>query len=257
VSGCSSWGIGGGSGQAARNSTIRWNSDPAAPAGPASGACQPEAQWEADPSQAAPRLITPCKGFGSGFFISERGDILTSAHVVEGCSRLAVRGPSGRVYAARIASTDGAYDLAILKVDGEVPATAVLGAEAPLPSAPIAVVGFPETQASLGGATSGVGQILPPENYTQNRGLIVFNANLARGNSGGPIVDTKGQVVGIVFARYNPAPGVFFGVGSETMRRFLDRHAVGYHMARVSPPAGFDEIIRSAIAYTVYVQCLA
>lgn len=258
--GCSWRGSGGEPRRATQDSSIRWDSGPAqsaAPAGPSSAACQSESQWPSGSGQAGPQTSAACKGFGTGFFISQQGDILTSAHLVEGCSRLAVRGPTGRVYAAKVASADGAYDLAILKVEGEVPAVASLSGETPRPSARVAVVGFPETQAAPGSPTGGLGRILPSENYTQNRNLIAFNADLARGNSGGPIVDARGQVVGIVFARYNSATGVFFGVGTPAMRRFLDQHAVDYRMTAPPGAAGFDEIIRSAITYTVYVQCLA
>ncbi len=260
VLGCSWRGSGGEPRRATPDSSIRWESGPtqtAAEAGPSSAVCQSESQRQPGSGAAGPSTSAACKGFGTGFFISQQGHILTSAHLVEGCSRLAVRGPTGRVYVARLAFADGAYDLAILKVEGEVPAVAKLSGKTPRPLAQVAVVGFPESQAAPGGPTGGLGRILPSENYTQNRNLIAFNADLARGNSGGPIVDATGQVVGIVFARYNSAVGVFLGVGIPAMRRFLDQHAVDYPMTVPPAAASFEEIIRSAIAYTVYVQCLA
>lgn len=198
-----------------------------------------------------------CKGFGSGFFITRQGDILTSAHVVEGCSRLAVRGADGRVYAGRVSVVDGAYDLALLRVDGEVPAVAAFSAEGPAIPSRIAVVGFPETKATLAGASSSEGQLLSPHDYTQNRGLIVFNAEVAQGSSGGPIVDDQGRVIGVVFARVNSVPGVYLGIGSEAVRHFLDRQAMNYRLGRASTTNNFDAVLRSAISYTVFVQCLS
>jgi hypothetical protein len=213
---------------------------------------------QSDPSCPAGAENAPvCGGFGSGLFVTAAGEILTSAHVIDGCARVAVRGSTGTIYLARPAAVDTAYDLAILRVTGAVPAIANFGQDAPSEPALITVIGFPENRPSLQGATPALGQLIASTPYTSDRGLIAFTAPVVRGNSGGPIVDQSGAVVGVVYAQYNQQRGVFLGIGVLAARSFMDRQAVKYSIARSRTPQGMDRIIRDATAYTVFVQCLA
>lgn len=238
-------------------------SAPANPASPALSAPQTNALTETasscGPGRAPARPgAGPCAGFGSGIFVSRTGDILTSAHIVEGCVRVAVRGSTGTVYLGRMTAADRAHDLALLHVEGNVPATAPFGLAPPPAAAWIAALGFPEDRSTLSGATPAVGRILPPGTYNAGSGLIPFSAAVMRGNSGGPIVDQSGAVVGVVYAQYDPSPGVFLAVGAAEARRFLDSQSIGYATARAARTRlTADEIIRAATVYTVFVQCLA
>lgn len=205
-----------------------------------------------------------CGGFGSGMFVSRHGDILTSAHVVTGCSNIAVRASSGRVYAARLQARDPAHDLAALRVDGEVPGIAVFDPRDPRPSARVAAVGFPEDRlpapsatAALAPASGSLGEILLPDAYTTNPNLIALSATLARGSSGGPIIDQTGHVVGVVYAQYNRAPHVYFAVASHAALRFMDTQSIAYSVAVGGAQQSLDHIIADAMVYTVFVQCLA
>jgi S1-C subfamily serine protease len=199
----------------------------------------------------------PCAGFGSGIFVTSDGEILTSGHVVDGCTRIAVRGATGTIYAARITATDSAYDLAMLRVTGDVPAVASFSPGMPAEPALITVLGFGENRPSLQGASSAVGQLLAAAPYTSDRGLIAFTAPVVRGHSGGPIIDQNGAVVGVVYAQYNLRAGVYFGVGVAAARAFMDRQAVRYSLSGAREPRGIDRVIRDSAAFTVFVQCLA
>lgn len=138
---------------------------------------------------------------GSGFIISENGYIVTNNHVVEGVGRVNVILGDGTEMAAEIISTDIFADLAVLKVLGEVPGVAVLGDSDKLkPGETVIAIGSPlgdfRNSVTLG-VISATGRMLDTGQGYEMENLIQTDAAINIGNSGGPLVNIAGEVIGV------------------------------------------------------------
>jgi len=138
---------------------------------------------------------------GSGVFISQEGYILTNNHVVEGTKDVTIVLSDGSQQAATIIGTDQYADLAVLKTDGPVPAVAALGNSDVLnPGETVIAIGSPlgdfKNTVTVG-VVSATGRIIDTGLGYQIEGLIQTDAAINEGNSGGPLVNLAGEVIGI------------------------------------------------------------
>jgi S1-C subfamily serine protease len=153
---------------------------------------------------------------GSGVVINAGGAVLTALHVVDGASQIQVDFADGTRAGARIAAGQPQHDIAVLAVDRlpEVVVPAVMAGPPPVGDTVFAVGNPLGLQRSL---TAGVVSATDRRIGTPHGpldGLIQFDAAVNPGNSGGPLLNRAGQVVGIVTALANPAGQDFFiGVG--------------------------------------------
>jgi S1-C subfamily serine protease len=153
---------------------------------------------------------------GAGVIVNTRGSILTAFHVVDGATRIRVSFIDGTHSGAEIASTDPENDIAVLqpKRTPEVIVPAVLGAGGQVGDETYAVgnpLGFVGSLTS--GVISGLGRSIEGDHGKTLRGLIQFDAAVNPGNSGGPLLNRNGQVIGIVTALANPSrDGYFIGI---------------------------------------------
>ncbi|HTX80284.1 MAG TPA: trypsin-like peptidase domain-containing protein, partial [Longilinea sp.] len=138
---------------------------------------------------------------GSGLFISDKGYILTNNHVVEGMTDATIILSDGTQEKATIVGTDPYSDIAVLKTDGNVPAVATLGNSDTLKSGETVVaIGSPLgdfKNTVTEGVVSATGRSIDTGNGYQIEGLIQTDAAINQGNSGGPLVDLAGEVIGI------------------------------------------------------------
>lgn len=144
--------------------------------------------------------LPPETSSGSGFFITGDGYVLTNKHVIEGAERLTVETQDGKEYDAEIVGQDPYYDVALLKVIGDGPFPALpLGSSTDLrPGEWVLAIGNPISfrDSVTVGVVSGKGRRLefgPDQlsNYIQTDAAINF------GNSGGPLINARGEVIGI------------------------------------------------------------
>lgn len=138
---------------------------------------------------------------GSGFFISDSGYILTNNHVVEGTKEVSIVLSDGTEQKATIVGTDQYSDIAVLKTDGKVPAVAALGNSDKLnPGESVIAIGSPlgnfKNTVTVG-VVSATGRSIDTGNGYQIEDLIQTDAAINHGNSGGPLVDLAGEVIGI------------------------------------------------------------
>lgn len=138
---------------------------------------------------------------GSGVFITDAGYILTNNHVVEGTKEVNIILSNGTDEKAMIVSTDPYSDIAILKTDGSVPAVAVLGNSDLLkPGETVIAIGSPlgdfKNTVTVGVVSATERSIDTGQGY-QVEGLIQTDAAINQGNSGGPLVNLAGEVIGI------------------------------------------------------------
>jgi S1-C subfamily serine protease len=154
---------------------------------------------------------------GSGVIIDAQGDILTALHVVRGASDIEVSFADGTSSAATVTSSDAAHDIAVLS-PAKLPAVvvpAVLGG-GPQVGDEVFAVGNPlDLVASLSaGVVSGLDRTFTPPVGPSLPGMIQFDAAVNPGSSGGPLLNAKGQVIGIVTGLANSAGNdEFAGIG--------------------------------------------
>jgi len=173
---------------------------------------------------------TPQEGAGSGFVLDTEGHILTNYHVVQGAERVEVNFDDGVVREARIMGVDQRNDVALLQVD--VPAELLhpveFGASTNLQVGQRAIaIGNPFGQFSrtlTTGVISSLDRQLESPDGRTITGIIQTDAAINKGNSGGPLLDSQGKVIGITTAIFSPtgaSAGIGFAVPVDTLSRLL------------------------------------
>ena len=156
------------------------------------------------------------QGLGTGVIVSQEGAILTANHVVSGGVAITVTFADGTRAPARVQSAQPENDIAVLVADQlpQVVVPAVLGGGVRVGD-PVYAVGHPLglTASLSSGVVSATGRTIEAEGL-KLADLIQFDAAVNPGNSGGPLLNSAGQVVGIVTALANPSKQPFFvGIG--------------------------------------------
>jgi len=170
-------------------------------------------------------------GSGTGFIVSDDGYIVTNNHVVEGSNAIDVIFDDGTSVEAQLIGTDPFTDLAVLKIEGVVPATVALGSTSVLrPGDTVIAIGSAlgnYTNTVTTGVISGLGRRLEVEAGVNSENLIQHDAPINPGNSGGPLFNLSGEVIGVnTYAirqasdgRY--ADGLGFAIASETVQQIV------------------------------------
>lgn len=196
------------------------SAEEAAPAPSEPARRTPRAKGAPPVEKAPPKDMHDARYVGSGVVANENGTIITNYHVVAGARRIEVRFHDGHTTEAALLQAAPEKDIAILQAksipDDLPPAT--LGSSRELrPGTEVVAVGYPFGigQSVSAGVVSGLDrQFVSPDDSQKLDRLIQFDAAANPGNSGGPLINMSGEVVGIVTAILNPnESGYFLGIG--------------------------------------------
>lgn len=153
-------------------------------------------------------------GSGSGFFVSDKGEILTNYHVIENARKVSVILNSGEVYSAWIQDVDGERDMALLTVNMKSPHFLNISSKLPRQGETIMVAGNPQGLDFT--VSNGIISA-----FRGNNTWVQFTAPVSPGSSGGALVNINGEVVGMPTFGYVNGQNLNFAIASTVLREFI------------------------------------
>ena len=234
--------------------------DPGSP--PGSGGGPPVAARPVPPPGSGRTTVSS----GTGFVVAE-GRVLTNNHVVEQCTRVVARNAQGRDLPATVAARDAELDLALLSLPREAgpplsfrdPPTVRRGDE-------VVTYGFPLSGILSSGPTLTRGDISALAGLRDDQNQLQISAPVQRGNSGGPLLDRSGNVVGVIVSKLNAQrvaertgdipQNVNFAIKPDRAIGFLRRNGVTPRTAASGAERPAAEVGDIAHPSTLFLQCI-
>jgi len=223
---------------------------------------------------AAPPEQTPAKPekmldqTGTGFLVSTNGHLVTNAHVVQGCVGDIQGNLTGEAPARlRLVSSDETNDLALLQVSGTFNDVARIRDKAVQSGDSVVAIGYPFHGLLTSDFAVTTGIVSSLSGIRNDTRFLQISAAVQPGNSGGPLLASSGDVVGVVAAKLNTlkfarATGnipenINFAIKTGALRDFLDNSVVPYQISDAKAELKTADIARSARAFTFLISCKA
>ena len=203
---------------------------------------------------------------GSGVVIGAHGEILTNAHVIRNCGPITVRSASGDLATALVVERDEQNDLAVVRRAVPLTAVATFRDAGPVRAGDAVVaLGYPLSGILATSANLTVGNVSALAGLRDDSRYLQISAPVQPGNSGGPLLDASGHLVGIVTSKLNAAQvarftgdipqNVNFALKAEVARAFLDSKGIAYQTARSDRQLSAADIGDIARPFTVQIEC--
>lgn len=232
------------------------------------GAAKPAATAD---KQGAPQASKPGKakssGFGTGFVVSASGHIVTNNHVIDGCSDLKGNLTGEATMVLRVVSADANNDLALLQPSSTVAFKdfARIRDRSFHSGDSVVAIGFPYHGLLTSDFTVTTGIVSSLSGMLNDTRFLQISAPVQPGNSGGPLFDNSGQIVGVVTGKLpnlriaaatgNIPENINFAIKTGALRDFLDNSVVPYQTAEPKGELKTTEIAGNARAYTMLISC--
>ena len=247
---------------------------------------QRQAQAEKKPTPQPSKEQIPKSGTGSGFFISKMGHAITNAHVVQNCNKVTVGDNANKQVAAEVVNTDRRNDLALLKLSTlemasaesqsliqklgivvvPLAANGLLRNEDVKLGEKVLVAGYPfgELFSNTIKVTSGI--VSATRGAGDDSGQFQLDAAVQPGNSGGPIYDSSGNIVGVVISQLDKLKmakaigslpeNVNFGIKASTVRQFLTSSGLPSKKSERTEEKSTEQLAEIAQNQALMVMCL-
>jgi len=196
---------------------------------------------------------------GSGFFVSANGDVLTNAHVVKGCRQVHINDQL-----VEVAALSNNFDLALLKTKGPSPAYARFSPAPAKLNQDVTVVGYP-LAGLLGGLNVTRGAVSSTTGLRGDETTMQISAPVQPGNSGGPVVDQTGTVVGVVVSKLDAAlvqeaigdipQNINFAIRASAAKLFMSLNGVEPKLTGATATLAATEVAELAQGYSVQIHC--
>lgn len=212
------------------------------------------------------RRNRPRTSTGTGFVISTSGHILTNRHVVNRCRSLTIRWADGDEGVAKILKISKNADLALLKTDHKITKIAKFRTGKPLRQGEdIAVYGFPLTGLLSASGNLTTGSVAALAGLRDDASIMQISAPVQPGNSGGPVFDNFGRIVGVVVSKLNAVKvskllkdipqNINFAIKGSVATNFLESRGVAYEVEPSGQKRSNADNAQAAKAYTVRIKC--
>ena len=198
---------------------------------------------------------------GTGFYVNKKGLMITNNHVVKSCNKIKVDGSN-----AVVKSFDTTNDLALLKVDSSSSSTPGFRAGRGIRLGDgVTVAGYPLRRVLGSGLNVVTGTVASLSGVKNNSSRLQITAPINSGNSGGPLFDSSGRVVGVIVSKINNTKakevlgeeiqGANFAIKGSVVRSFLDMNDVDYEVSTSNKNMSTADIAENAKEYTALIKC--
>jgi S1-C subfamily serine protease len=205
---------------------------------------------------------------GTGFFVSQGGHIVTNKHVVGNCQKILVSG-AVRERQAQVIGHDYTHDLALLKIDETPPYIAYFRPERQSVQVGerVVIVGYPGEAAKAGNTVTREAEVLNDKGPKEEPQWMEISDVIEQGNSGGPLLDASGNVIGVVTAKATiytyesdrPHDGVTrnsgIAISLPTLKKFLSGYRVNYREEASHNDLSASRVTDMANRFVVNVRC--
>ena len=205
---------------------------------------------------------------GTGFVVSANGHLVTNHHVIEGCVGDILGNLTGEApVKLRVVSSDETNDLALLQAPSPFKEVATIKAKAVHSGDSVVAIGFPYRGLLSSDFTVTTGIVSSLSGLMNDTRFLQISAAVQPGNSGGPLLSSTGEIVGVVAAKLNAlrvarATGsipenINFAIKTGALRDFLDNSVVPYQTTDMKTELKTTDIARNARGFTLLITCKA
>lgn len=204
---------------------------------------------------------------GTGFIVSKAGHVLTNYHVVDGCKEVRAQIPAGKVAVTPVAARDPRNDLALLKLSSPPTMSTATFRDGQIvrQGDSVVAVGFPLHGVLASGVNLTTGTVSALAGLGDDTRFLQISAPVQPGNSGGPLLDLSGNVIGVVVSKLDAIKvakaigdipqNVNFAINAAVARGFLDAKGVKYETALSNRKLEAADVGELAKKFTVVVEC--